>query len=343
MTTDAAQTSPTRIRALFLSDLHFGYKGVDAAAILDCLKTYSPQRIYLVGDIIDGWKLSKRWHWCADYTRVLDALVDHRRRGVKIIYLPGNHDEQVRKINPIERAKFAFRIGVQITNTYIHRTKDGRRIIVLHGDQFDNALIRGAISRIGDWFYDLLNDWFDYVVPPPLVIVEGKKKRFSLAKSLVKKSGKMALRILNNLEWVAARMIRRKGADGLICGHTHVPKIKKLRRKYFFGNCGMWLGYTNTAIIETLDGVLELVHWPDMRQPEKSIPASEAVHMARNLETVLMIRRIRQLWPSRRDKTLNAERVDAKALESQEGLIDQKSGHGTDKVGHATLGDEFVA
>ncbi|MBU6235220.1 MAG: UDP-2,3-diacylglucosamine diphosphatase [Alphaproteobacteria bacterium] len=290
----------TKIRALFISDLHFGYRGVDTAALLDCLKSYSPQRIYLVGDIIDGWKLSKRWFWTAGYTHVLDALVDHRRRGAKIIYLPGNHDERVRHINIIDRAKFSMQAGLKITNTAIHTTKLGKKLIVLHGDQFDNVLLRGRLSKLSDWFFETLTDFFDFVRPTPLVIVDGKPKKFSLAKALVKKSGKMAFRMLGTLERRVVRLIRNRQLDGLICGHTHLPKIKMLRRKYLFGNCGVWMGYTNTAIIETLDGTVELVRWPDMRATQTCIPASEAVHIARNYETALIIRRIRRLWPSRK-------------------------------------------
>jgi UDP-2,3-diacylglucosamine pyrophosphatase LpxH len=289
----------TRIRALFLSDFHFGYRGVDGAALLDCLKTYSPQTIYLVGDIIDGWKLAKRWHWTADYTRIIDALVDHRRRGVKIIYLPGNHDERVRTVNPILRARFCFDVGLKISNTVVHKAKDGRKIVVLHGDQFDNALLRGRISKLGDWFIETLSDLFSFTPQAQTVDVDGKRGKFSLAKALMKKSGKAAFRMLGLLERRIVRLLRLKSMQGLICGHTHMPKMRMLRRRYMYGNCGMWMGYTNTAIIETMDGQFELVRWPDMRTQHAGIKASEAVHMARHYETALIIRRIRQLWPAR--------------------------------------------
>lgn len=290
----------TRIRALFLSDFHFGYKGVDGAALLDCLKTYAPQTIYLVGDIIDGWKLTKRWHWTADYTRIIDALVDHRRRGAKIIYLPGNHDERVREVNPILRARFCFEVGLRIANNIVHKAKDGRKIVVLHGDQFDSALLRGRISKVGDWFLEVLSDLFSFTPRAQTIEVDGKRSKFSLAKALVKKSGKTAFRMLGILERRIVRLLRLKNMHGLICGHTHMPKMRMLRRRYMYGNCGMWMGYTNTAIIETMDGKFELVRWPDMRGQQESIKASEAVHMARHYETALVIRRIRQLWPQRR-------------------------------------------
>lgn len=291
-----------RVRALFLSDFHFGYKGVDGAALLDCLKSYSPQTIYLVGDIIDGWKLTKRWHWTADYTRIIDALVDHRRRGTKIIYLPGNHDERVRHINPIARARFCFDVGLRIANSAVHRAKDGRKIVVLHGDQFDNALMRGRLSKLGDWLFEVFSDLFDFAPRAQTIEVDGRRGKFSLAKALVKKSGKAAFRILGALERRVVRLLKLKNMQGLICGHTHMPKMRMLRRKYMYGNCGMWMGYTNTGIIETMDGNFELIRWPDMRRQDANIPASEAVRIARHYETALVIRRIRQLWPAKKDK-----------------------------------------
>ncbi|NBX65483.1 MAG: hypothetical protein EBQ96_00585 [Proteobacteria bacterium] len=303
----------TRIRALFLSDFHFGYKGVDGAALLDCLKSYTPQTIYLVGDIIDGWKLTKRWHWTPEYTHIIDALVDHRRRGVKIIYLPGNHDERVRTLNPILRARFCFDVGLRITNSIVHRAKDGRKIVVLHGDQFDNALMRGRVSKVGDWLFEVFSDLFSFTPQTASVVVDGKAGKFSLAKALMKKSGKVALRMLGLLERRIVRLLKLKGMHGLICGHTHMPKMRMLRRKYMYGNCGMWMGYTNTAIIETMDGRFELVNWPDMRREQISIQASEAVHIARNYETALIIRRIRQLWPARK-LAREAERMGMKPL-----------------------------
>lgn len=291
-----------KIRALFLSDFHFGYRGADAAAILDCLKSYSPQVIYLIGDIVDGWKLEKRWFWVADYTRVLDALVDHRRRGVKIVYLPGNHDERVRHSNIIARTQFCLRTGLKICNHLVHRTKDGRKLIVLHGDQFDNLLMRGRLSKFSDRIMEFFTEFFDYHFPrsTPSIMVDGKPRRFSLAKALVKKSGKFALRMLGTMDRAIIRLVKRKGLNGLVCGHTHMPKTKMLRQKYFYGNAGTWMGYTNTALVETMDGEINLVKWPDMRSQQISIPASQAVHIARHYETALTIRRIRQLWPARK-------------------------------------------
>lgn len=288
------------VRALFLSDIHLGYKGADAAAVVECLTSLKPKTIYLVGDIFDGWKLEKRWHWTLASTAVIDALVEHRAHGVRIVYLPGNHDEKVRKINPIERARFAFHLGIRICNSCVHRTRDGKRIIVLHGDQFDNALVRGKLSRLSDWFYDMLGDVFYFVRPAPQVMLKGRLRPYSLAKMLMKKSGRAALRLLNNFQRMVLRLILRKQADGLICGHTHVPIIKTLKKKYIYANCGMWMGQTNTALIETLEGELKILNYPDRRTFGETISGSEAVHAARFVETAFIIRAVRHLWQGRK-------------------------------------------
>jgi UDP-2,3-diacylglucosamine pyrophosphatase LpxH len=335
--------APIPVRALFLSDFHFGYKGVDGAAILNCLNSYLPQKIYLAGDIIDGWKLAKRWHWRADYTRVLDALVDHKRKGCKIIYLPGNHDEAVRKSAALRRARFAFLSGIRICNSCVHRMKDGRRLLVLHGDQFDNALIGGAVSKLGDRLYDWFSDRLGLAHPSPQIMIGGVLRPFSLAKALMKRSSKAALRLLNNLEGAAERMMRRRGVDGLVFGHTHVPALKLLKQGKIFANCGMWMGHTNTAIIETLDGALELIRWPDMRCPrtpaDTGVTPQAAMRLARYRETIVAIGRIRQMW----DLALAGERLSAQAPQSEVGIVDHEGGHAVDIGGLAALGDEIAA
>jgi len=332
------------VRAVFLSDFHFGYKGVDGRALLNFLQSYAPQKIYLVGDIIDGWKLAKRWHWRADYTRILDVLADHKQRGAKIIYLPGNHDERVRRLNRFRRARFSLRAGIRICNSCIHRTLDGKRLIVLHGDQFDNVLIRGHVSRFGDWFYEHIANVFGLTAPAPRIMIDGKMKKYSLAKALMKRSGKAALRLLNNFQRAAYRLMIAKGADGLICGHTHVPFLRMIRHKKILGNCGMWMGHTNTALIENMDGKLELLHFPDQRDQDTaedvSITHVEAMRIARHRNVAFIIRKIAQTWP---EKTSQAFRVNAQAAQRQKRIIDQVGGYGVNKSGEAAFGCEITA
>jgi len=245
--------TPVKVfRTLFLSDFHIGAKGFDGAALHDFLKSTQSETLYLVGDIIDGWKLSKRWHWTEDCTRVLDELARKAHEGTKIIYLPGNHDESVRAIPLFQRMRFARRMNISIRNTAMHRTADGRKLLVLHGDQFDKGLLRGPLPRWSDRAYDMLSDLMGRHETP--------QTRFSLAKFLGR-HGQRALNVLNRFEGAVFRMVKDKGADGLICGHTHIPALKHMRG-IMYGNCGSWLGHGHTAIAEDMTGNLGLIDWP---------------------------------------------------------------------------------
>gem|GEM_PF-390261 len=344
-TTQPPQPQVKPVRAVFLSDFHLGYKGTDGRALLNFIESISPEIIYLVGDIVDGWKLSKRWYWPGVYTQIFDALADHKKRGVKIVYLPGNHDEEARRVNRFRRARFAMRAGIRIRNSCIHTMKNGKRLIVLHGDQFDNILIRGGLSRIGDRFYDFISSRLGLGLPTPMVMLAGRLRPYSLAKALMQKSGKAALRLLNNFQRAALRLIKARKVDGLICGHTHVPLLRLIKQQQkILGNCGMWMGHTNTALIENTNGELELIRWPDCRDQNDtdtlSISQAQAVRMARHKETALVIRKIAQLWPDR-SSTLGG--VVAKTAQREIRIVDQVSGHGIHEGRKTALGDKFAA
>lgn len=282
------------IRTIFLSDLHIGHRSFDIGGVVDFLRNNDARIIYLVGDIIDGWKLKKRWYWRHSYTVLIDLLVEKQKQGAKIIYLTGNHDEEVRYLSPIRRALFAERLKIRVSNFAIHKTADKRRLIVMHGDQFDNILLRGRISRWSAAFYEMMGTLFGLYGRAPKVRVDGRLRPFSLAKALVKRSGKTTLKLLNNFERASSRLVRSKKADGIICGHTHMPKLKVLPNGTVFGNCGMWTGQKNTAIVEYEDGRLDLLDLPagDGVNDYEDIPIQNAE------ETAVIIRTLRQIWQS---------------------------------------------
>lgn len=286
----------TKIRTLFLSDLHIGHKGFDVGAVVDLLKATEVSIIYLVGDFVDGWKLKKRWHWEHSYTALIDQLVQKRKQGTKIFYITGNHDEEIRYLTPLRRIAMAERLRIKVGNQYIHKTVDKRRLVIMHGDQFDNFLLRGRVSRWGDAVYEALGDLFGFYGRAPKIRTGGRIKPFSLAKALVKRSGKTALKLLNNFERTSARLVKRRKLDGIICGHTHIPKLKTLSDGRVFGNCGMWTGQTNTAIIEREDGALDLLRLP--KGGQKSDYAQ--VKIQNPQEVAVIIRTMRQIW--REDK-----------------------------------------
>jgi UDP-2,3-diacylglucosamine pyrophosphatase LpxH len=296
--------SVRRYRTIFLSDFHIGAKSFDAAALLDFLKSTESDSLYLVGDIIDGWKLAKRWHWHDDITAVLDELVRKGREGTKIYYLPGNHDETVRSLPLLRRMRFARRMGITVKNKLHHTLADGRKMLVLHGDQFDRAMIGGPVSRWSDWIYDRFLDLIGGHSHMTIVI-DGKVKPFSLAK-FIGKQGQKALHFINNFEQEIFREARREHVDGIICGHTHIPALKHIR-DIVYANCGSWLRTGHTALVEDVAGNLELLDWPSHRHTEApTLPFSFMVQSGVRIipdayagreVTQRLIASIRRTWP----------------------------------------------
>lgn len=253
-------------RALFLSDFHIGAKSFDADSLLDFLKKHDCETLYLVGDIIDGWKLQKRWYWTESASAVLDELIRKAHNGTKIIYLTGNHDEAVRFLPLYRRLRFARRFGIQIKNKIVHETARGQKFLVLHGDQFDRPLLYGPLSKISDRLYDLFLE-ITGGHGHTTITINGREKPFSLAKFLGTQ-GQRALNMLNDLERMIVQMARDEKADGIICGHTHIPALKSIRG-VIYANCGAWLRGHHTALAEDTNGDLTLIDWPHSYQAEQ--------------------------------------------------------------------------
>lgn len=290
-------------RSVFLSDFHIGAKNFDARALEHFLSSFKCDYLYLAGDIIDGWKLNKRWYWTEDCSRVLGMLIRKIDEGTHIIYLPGNHDEQVRHLPRTKRRKFERRTGVLIRDRIIHTLADGRRFLVLHGDQFDHKILRApAVSKISDMVYDFFIELFGLHTKPPQVSVKGKMKPFSLAKALGK-HGAWALQLLGSFESAVYKSVHKNGLDGLICGHTHIPIIKPIR-DITYANCGSWLRGGHTALTEDQDGKLELIDWPGSPPDEASLftnpnKVSPPDCLNARALTHSIVNTIRKIWPEK--------------------------------------------
>ncbi len=302
----------TYYRSVFLSDFHMGAKSFDAAALLDFLNKTECRYLFLAGDIIDGWKLNKRWYWTKDCSRVIEALVKKRDEGTKIIYLPGNHDDEIRRFLPLARNEIGRRLGIKIKEKAVHTMANGQKFLVLHGDQFDRKILRGPLSKWGDSLYDWITESFGLHQKAPQVLIKGRLKPFSLAKSL-NKHGQWALYLLNNFETAAYKMAQQYGVQGLICGHTHIPAIKHIK-DITFANAGSWLNQGHTALVETADGNLTLVDWPSSHE---NIGALELLYNDRpsqvrlidpkpefSAKTQLIIRLLKEVWPEKRSDKL---------------------------------------
>lgn len=287
--------APTTYRSIFLSDFHIGAKNFNASSLLDFLRSTESQTLYLVGDIIDGWKLNKRWYWSEDVSQVFDELFRKAHEGTKIIYITGNHDEAVRELSLFKRLRYAAKMNIQIKNRVIHKTARGHDFLVLHGDQFDRAILRGALSRWSDRIYDFIAEKFQHRKKLNIEI-EGKVKRFSLSKFL-SYHGQVALNILNNFENALAREAKRSDVVGIICGHTHIADFKKIGA-VTYANCGAWLKGDGSAIVETLQGRIELLDWPQSALPIESAESARYRPMTNRL-----MASIRRTWPSPHDAT----------------------------------------
>ncbi|MBX9699196.1 MAG: UDP-2,3-diacylglucosamine diphosphatase [Acetobacteraceae bacterium] len=253
---DSRTTQCTRrYRSVFISDLHLGTRGCRADFLLDFLREVECDRLYLVGDIIDGWRLRRTWYWCAEFDAVVRELLRLSRSGVEVIYIPGNHDEMVRDWLGLEIA------GIRLMPEAVHETADGRRLLVIHGDQFD-GVIRYAkvLAFLGDWAYDralVLNRWFN------LARRHLGLPYWSLSQWL-KLQVKEAVKAIDRFETALAQEARRRGLDGVVCGHIHHAEMRQVQGVLYM-NDGDWVE-SCTALVEHPDGRFELLDWARERR-----------------------------------------------------------------------------
>ncbi len=237
-----------RWRALFISDVHLGTRSCKAAELLAFLKAQRAEKLYLVGDIIDGWRLKRRWYWNADQQAVLDEILDQARSGTEILYIPGNHDEAFRPYAGLNLAE------IDIREAAIHETADGRSFLVLHGDMFEGAARWGRIvSKLGDWAYDATMWTSDRLAATRKAM---GFSHWSLAQHL-KRTAKTALEIIARYETAAAREAQARGFDGIVCGHIHKAALKRMNG-VTYANDGDWVD-SCTALAESEDGRLVLL------------------------------------------------------------------------------------
>src|SRR5579871_1464597 len=242
--------SPRRYRALFVSDIHLGTRGCKAELLADFLARNSCETLYLVGDIVDGWRLRRRWYWPAAHNRVIDALLHKIDTGTRVVYVPGNHDEMLRP--------YCGRLisGVELLYEAVHETADGRRLLVIHGDRFDAVIAYARwLAYLGDSAYTLalhLNDAFN-----------GLRRLLGLEywslSGFLKRKVKNALEYICRFEVAAAREAHDRGFDGVICGHIHQPAIRTIEGVLYI-NDGDWVE-SCTALAEDAQGHLEILCW----------------------------------------------------------------------------------
>jgi UDP-2,3-diacylglucosamine pyrophosphatase LpxH len=242
-----------KYRTLFISDVHLGSKQAKAEFLIDFLRLHDAETIYLVGDIVDGWRLRRSWHWPQAHNDVVQKLLRKARKGSRVLYVAGNHDEFLRMF---QGTHFG---GIEVCDRAIHETADGRRFLVIHGDQFD-AIVHNVrwLAYLGDYAYGAAINVNRLVFRVRHLLGLPYWSFSSWAKVKVKK----AVNFIGAFREVLSEEARRSEVDGVICGHIHHAELAEFGDVTYV-NTGDWVE-SCTAVVEHFDGTLEILHWPQM-------------------------------------------------------------------------------
>ena len=240
-------------RSIFVSDVHLGTKDCQADKLNNFLKHNSCDTLYLVGDIIDAWKIQQnKWRWKQSHTNVVRRVLGHAKRGTRVIYVAGNHDEFLRPMIP-----YGFSFGlIEIHNQTEHIGSDGKRYLVIHGDLFD------GITRLAPWIAFLGDRAYDIILSLNSRVNWIRHRMgfgyFSLSKFL-KHKVKRAVDFVFKFEENLANYCKKRGFDGVICGHIHHAEIKEINGVTYM-NDGDWVE-SCTALVEHHNGQWEIITW----------------------------------------------------------------------------------
>jgi len=244
-----------RFRTVFISDVHLGFRGCSAEYLLDFLHSFEADTLYLVGDIIDLWSLRKSFFWPQAHNNVIRTILGKAKNGTRVVYIPGNHDAVFREYDGMQFG------NVEIRCEAIHETADGRRLLVLHGDEFDSVIraspLLGALGNRAYAFVLRLNRYVNFF-----------RRRFgfpywSIA-AWLKHKVKNAVAYIANFEAALANEARRRGLDGMVCGHIHRAEITNIRG-VLYCNDGDWVE-SCTTLTEDFEGRLALLRWTEHKE-----------------------------------------------------------------------------
>ena len=261
---------PTRpvlaYRTIWISDTHLGTSGCKAELLLDFLKSTDCDTLFLVGDIIDGWQLRKGWYWPPRHNDVVRCVLKKAKHGTRVVYVPGNHDEAFRDYVGLNLG------GIELLPEAIHETADGRRLLILHGDQFDGVVLYARwLAFLGDHAYTLLLKLN--------ALLNGIRKLRGLPywslSAQIKKRVKNAVQFISSFEQAVAHAAAERGANGVVCGHIHTAEIRTIGDVTYY-NDGDWVE-SCTALVEHADGRMEIVDWAERKRSlEPSFTIAEA-------------------------------------------------------------------
>lgn len=257
--------NPHSYRSAWISDVHLGTRGCQADYLLHFLHTTELDTLYLVGDIIDAWSLKRSWYWHPNHSAVIRKICELAAGDTRVVYIPGNHDELLRDYVSTDIA------GVELHRESVHQTADGRRFLVLHGDDFDAVCTQAKwLAIAGDYAYRAAiagNHAFNAV-----------RRRlgypyWSLA-NFLKHQVKNAVSFISDFENALAREAQRRDLDGVICGHIHCPQ-HRIVNGIEYCNDGDWVE-SCTALVEHHSGRLEILHWPQVMNRIHAVTGARA-------------------------------------------------------------------
>lgn len=246
-----------KCRTVWISDVHLGTSGCKAGMLLDFLRSIECETLYLVGDIVDGWRLRKGWYWPDAHNEVIRRILKMAHKGTRVIYITGNHDEMLR-----DYAGMGFG-GIELLNEAVHTTADKRRLLVTHGDAFDGVVLYAKwLAFLGDQAYYLMlkaNVWFNRMrkwLGMPY---------WSLS-AYLKRRVKNAVQFIYDFEEAVAHEATHRGLDGVVCGHIHSAEIRRIGDITYY-NDGDWVE-SCTALVEDEQGGMRILDWADYLRAE---------------------------------------------------------------------------
>ena len=243
-----------RFRSIWLSDIHLGTSFSKADQLLEFLKTCETEQIILVGDIIDIWGLKRSWQWAQSHSKVIQKLIKLSSQGVRIVFIPGNHDELFREYLNTNFGQ------IEIKDRIEYLTQDGRRLLVVHGDQYDVFMQDSYrwLAHLGDHAFHVIQ--FISRLDQRFRALIGKEY-WSLA-GYLKNRTKSITKIIGKFEQALIMAAKREGYDGVICGHIHHAEIKTVDDSLYM-NCGDWVD-SCTALVEEASGRFRIIDWMEL-------------------------------------------------------------------------------
>jgi len=241
-----------KYKSIFISDVHLGTKFSQADLLLNFLKNTESENLFLVGDIIDGWAIRRKFKWYQSHSNVVQRILKIAKKGTKVHFITGNHDEFIRPFVPLILGD-----SLEVTNEMNYKALDGKKYLITHGDFFDMiTMTKKWLAVLGDYGYDLILH-LNLILMKIFKLFKIKTK-WSLSK-FVKDNVKKSVSFINDYENILSTYAKKNNYDGVICGHIHKAEIRTINDINYM-NCGDWVE-SCSAIVETFDGKWEMIYW----------------------------------------------------------------------------------